>query len=157
MEERDDLVRLLETFFRRLFSSAETEALDALVGLDLSFTQIRIAMLLGCGGQPVPINEIASRVGLSVAATGRAVERMVELELVERREDSHDRRVRLVSLSDRGSSLVEGHFQARRQALLAFIGRLPEEDVRTLASALEPIVVGDYLRPASARVGPPGA
>ncbi|WP_141004890.1 MarR family winged helix-turn-helix transcriptional regulator [Nocardioides humi] len=149
MAERDDLVRLLETFFRRLFTSAETEALDALASLELSFTQIRIAMLLGCAGAPVPISEIASRVALSVAAAGRAVERMVELGLVERREDRHDRRVRLVSLSDQGRALVEEHFRARRQALLAFIDRLPEDDVRAFAAALEPILAGDYLRPAS--------
>ena len=149
MQERAELVRLLESFFQRLFSSTETEALSALADMELSMSQIRVAMLLGCVDEPVPINEIAAQVGLSVAAAGRAVERLVELHLLERREDRHDRRVRLVSLSEQGRTFVESHFTARRQALLAFIDRLPEGHVRSFAAALEPILAGDYLRPPS--------
>lgn len=147
MHEHDTLVQLLDAFFRKVFMSTEPEALSALAEVDLSFTQIRVAMLLACLDEPTPINEVASQVGPSMTAVSRALDRMVELDLVERREDVNDRRVRLVSLSTEGRAVVEKHFRARRDALQGLIERLPEPHVRDLAAALQPILDGDYLRP----------
>lgn len=147
MREHDAVVQQLDAFFRRLFASAESEALTALAEADLTFNQVRAAMLLACIDEAVPINELASQMGLSMTTVGRTLESMVELDLVERRESPRDRRVRLVSLTPEGRAVIERHFQARRDAILAFLQRLPDQHVRALAAALDPIVAGDYVRP----------
>ncbi len=147
MQAHDVAVRHMDSVFRRVFASVESDALNALAEADLTFNQVRVAMFLAGVDEPVPINAVASHVGLSMTTVGRTLEHMVERRLVERRESPHDRRIRLMSLTAGGRELVERHFQARRDALLAFMRRLPEPHVRALAAALEPIVAGDDGRP----------
>lgn len=154
MGEHDAVAHQLDVFFRRLFASSESEALSALAEADLTFNQVRIAMFLACIDESVPINEIASQAGLSMTTVGRTLESMVERGLVERRESPSDRRVRLVSLTSQGREVIERHFQARRDALVAFIRQLPDQHVRALAAALDPIVTGDDVRPRADLPGP---
>lgn len=149
MDERQQLTRRIEEFFARLIGSVETEALNALADVELTFTQVRTVMLLASSADPMPINEIASQLSVSVAAAGRNVDRLVASGTATREESAHDRRVKLVGLSAVGRRMVDEQMAVKRAALQAFVERLSDEHVRTFGSALEPILAGDYLAPAS--------
>ncbi len=148
MDVRGELFDSLEDFVRQLVGLVELEGLSFLVDVELSFTQVRMAMLLACS-EPRPIRSIADQLELSVHAAGRNIDRLVEVGIVERREDPDDRRVRLVSLSAQGLDLVDRHLEARRRALRTFIDRLPDEQVEALADALRPVLAGGSLLPRS--------
>jgi DNA-binding MarR family transcriptional regulator len=141
----DELFELLEQFLRRMFSLAETNAMDSLVELDISLPQARTMFVLAHIAEPVPISEIARRLGLSQAAAGRNVDQLVQLGVVERRESPDDRRVKLVSLSTRGFEIADQHIEHKRQAIRAVVERLPAEDRDRLTAALRPILAGDCL------------
>jgi len=141
----DDLYGCLEIFLQRLFSLAEADALDMLIELDLSFTQARTMFTLAHASEPMPINEIAQRLGVSVAAAGRNVDQLVKLDIATRLENPDDRRVKLVSLSTRGLEIADQHIEQKRRALRVFVDRLPTADCQHLADALQPILAGDYL------------
>lgn len=128
--------------------SVETEALNALADVELTFTQVRTVMLLASSTDPLAINEIAAQLSISVAAAGRNVDRLVASGTATREESEHDRRVKLVGLSAAGRRMVEQQMAVKRAALQAFVERLPDDHVRTFDSALEPILAGDYLAPA---------
>ena len=141
MQIPPDVAGCLELLFERLVHVGEAEMMEALAHQDLSFTQARVLFTLA-GGRPMAINELAARLGQSVAAAGRNVDSLVRSGLVERNESPADRRVRLVSVSAKGQEIVDHHVRARRHVLSAFAEQLPEEQSACLLEALRPIVAG---------------
>ncbi|MEH3034456.1 MAG: MarR family transcriptional regulator [Aeromicrobium erythreum] len=143
---RDELFECLETFLTKIFSLAESDAADLLIEMDLSITQARTMFVLGHADGPMAINEIAKRLGLSVASAGRNIDAMVRLGMLERHESPEDRRVKLVSLSDKGWQIADQHFEEKRRALREFVRRVPEPQAAALTEALRPVLAGDALR-----------
>ncbi|MER2222747.1 MAG: helix-turn-helix domain-containing protein, partial [Rhodococcus sp. (in: high G+C Gram-positive bacteria)] len=95
--DSDDLYGALDELFTRLMSAGDSESIDALIELDLSFSQVRVLFVLAQRDAAIPINEVADELRLSVAATGRNIDQLVNMGLVDRREDERDRRVKRVS------------------------------------------------------------
>lgn len=120
---------------------SQTESdLNSLVETDLSMSQLRCLVTLAQDGQAMAIHTLAQRLGLTVATAGRAVDRLVAQELVIRREDPQDRRVRQVSLTTKGRQIVSGIDDARHRSLLTFVRSLRPTDAAQLLAALRPIV-----------------
>ncbi|PBC49049.1 MarR family transcriptional regulator [Rhodococcus sp. ACS1] len=142
----DLLFELLNDFFTRLLSAGESESMDNLIELDLTFSQVRMLFALAQHGEPLPINEVAERLRLSVAAAGRNVDQLVKLGLVVRREDERDRRVKRVSLSEAGHKVANQHIDCKRDQLRRFAWRVPESERTRLIEALQPILAGESLR-----------
>lgn len=130
----------------RLMHIAESDGMDSLIELDLSFSQARTLFLLAKNGEPMPIHAIAMALGLSDAATGRNVEQLLKLDVVERRESVADRRVKLVSLTPVGEKLSLQHLDSKRESIKAFTADLPEDLRDNLHRALSDILAGDTLR-----------
>ncbi|MEJ7635954.1 MarR family transcriptional regulator [Aeromicrobium sp.] len=142
----DELYAALEDFVMRLMNLAEADGMDALIELDLSFSQARMLFLLAKRGEPMPIHTIATALGLSDAATGRNVDQLLKLDVVERRESAEDRRVKLVSLTPAGEKLSLQHIDSKRESIKAFTATLPEDQRDNLHRALSDILAGDTLR-----------
>ena len=140
-----ELFECLEDFLRRMFSLVQADAMDQLLELDVSLSQARTVFVLAHVAEPVQIGEIARRLGLSQAAAGRTVDQLVQLGIVERRENPLDRRVKLVSLSPSGLEIADQHIEQKRKAIRAVTERLPVDDCERLTAALRPILAGDYL------------
>jgi len=145
-ETSEELFTCLEEFLQRVFSLAEVDAMDALVDLDVSFSQARTTFLLAHVAEPVPISVLARRLGLSQAAAGRNVDQLVQLGIAKRLESPDDRRVKLVSLSPAGLEIADQHIEHKRRALRLVVERLPADDRERLITALRPILAGDYFR-----------
>ncbi|WP_332662493.1 MarR family winged helix-turn-helix transcriptional regulator [Aeromicrobium sp.] len=142
----DELYAALEDFIMRLMTLAESDGMDAMVELDLSFSQARMLFLLAKKGEPMPIHSIAKALGLSDAATGRNVDQLLKLDVVERRESPDDRRVKLVSLTPAGEKLSMQHIDSKRESIKAFTADLPEAQRDDLHRAISDILAGDTLR-----------
>jgi DNA-binding MarR family transcriptional regulator len=142
----DELYDVLVDFVTRLMSASESDGLDALIENDLSFSQARTLFLLNKSAEPMPIHSIAEALGLSVAAAGRNVDQLLHLDMVERRENASDRRVKLVSLTPVGERLAAQHIEAKRDSLKAFTSALPREQRDQLHRALTNILAGGALR-----------
>lgn len=130
-----------------LLQMAESDGLEALADLDLSFTQARIVAILACCDDAQPIHSLAQRLGLSDAATGRNVERLLQLELVQRRESPSDRRVKLVSLAPAGAALADAHFDAKRASIRALTRSLPQPLRDRLHRVLTDVIDSGHLGP----------
>ncbi|MCW2801461.1 MAG: MarR family transcriptional regulator [Aeromicrobium sp.] len=130
----------------RLMNLAESDGMDAMVELDLSFSQARMLFLLAKWGEPTPIHKIARALRLSDAAAGRNVEALLKLDVVERRESPEDRRVKLVSLTPIGEKLSLQHIESKRASIRSFTADLPQDQRDHLHRALTDILAGDTLR-----------
>lgn len=141
------LHEVLEDFVLRLLNAAESDGMDAMIDLDLSFSQARMLFLLAKTGDAMPIHAIARGLGLSDAAAGRNVEQLLHLDVVQRRESPEDRRVKLVSLTPIGEKLAASHLESKRESFRAFTATLPIDQRDDLHRALSAVLAGDTLRP----------
>ncbi|WP_332644583.1 MarR family winged helix-turn-helix transcriptional regulator [Aeromicrobium sp.] len=147
MATNTQLEEALQQFLLRCMSSAEAQGIDRLVELELSISQAKTVFVLAQAAGPLPIHAIAEQIRLSVAATGRNIDQLVKMGLLERKEDENDRRVKLVTLTKAGHDVADQHLEARRTALRAMVSRLSADEAHRLQDALQPILAGDVLRP----------
>ncbi len=78
----------------------------------LSHTHLSILMRLLHGGR-CGVSQVGDHLGITAAAASQAVERLVQMRLIERREDPHDRRAKQLALSEDGRALLRRGIESR--------------------------------------------
>jgi DNA-binding MarR family transcriptional regulator len=139
------LAGLLTDFVTHLKKIGEGRAIQLAAGMDLSFSQLCMLFILDESDHDLALHELAERLGLSVAATGRAVDALAREGMVTRREDEHDRRVKRVSLTEPGTRLLLTLAEAHQEGLREFAGLLTDQERRNLFNALAPILARPEL------------
>lgn len=119
-----------------LIKGSQAEVMSATVEFELSMTQLRMLFVLEHAGCDMAVNELAEQVGLSMAATGRAVDIVVRTGLLSRREDESDRRIKRIGLTESGRAAIVQIGQARRRAVEAFVARLDAGERAALDAAV---------------------
>ena len=119
-----------------IMADSQAEGFDRLGELELTLAQVRTLFVVGRAARPLPITVIAERVGLSLTAAGRSVERLVRLHLVSREECAGDRRVKLVALTEAGHQVIRDQLAAKRSALARFVEQVTPEHREALHRAL---------------------
>jgi DNA-binding MarR family transcriptional regulator len=132
----DELVSFLATTMR----TAQGEVFKVVEELDLSMTQLKMLHVLDGADRELTPSELAKFVGLSPAATGRAVDALARQDIVSRREDEQDRRVKRLALTERGQECVDRIATARREGLLQLTQTLGPEQRSALSLALAPLM-----------------
>lgn len=101
----------------------------------LSFPQIGILMrLYHHGGSGV--SELGTHLGVTSAAASQIIDRLVQMGLIERQEDTADRRMRRLTLTSSGRALVEQGIAARSRWMMTLTNRLSPEEQKLIISAL---------------------
>ncbi|MFZ2512461.1 MAG: MarR family transcriptional regulator [Gordonia sp. (in: high G+C Gram-positive bacteria)] len=132
-------------FIDRVLCATHATTADTLAATELSVSQLRMLFLLRDSAEPPTVNEVADGVALSVAAAGRAADRLVAAGLVDRREDRHDRRMKRLSLTADGQRLLEAHFQVHASAVEGLLAEMPAEVCARLHDGVTAAL--DYLPP----------
>jgi DNA-binding MarR family transcriptional regulator len=115
------------------------DMLEIVGSLELSISQVKALHLLDLVG-PRTLGELAGQIHLSPAATGRAVDDMHHMALVERFEDAADRRVRRVRITTGGAELLARIADSRKAVLEELVGTLDDVDQAALSAALAPLL-----------------
>ena len=115
------------------------------------FSQVKLLFLLE-DGREHSVKEIATHLGLSLPAASRAVDGLIQRDVVTRRESVEDRRSRLIALSDHGREVVERMLRARFHTLDLFVAGITPGLLRVSIGLEDPNdLVRDFhqaLRPA---------
>jgi DNA-binding MarR family transcriptional regulator len=101
----------------------------------LSFSQINILMRL-FHGKSTGVSEIGEQLSVTNAAASQAVEKLVQLDLIERMEDPEDRRSKRLSLTQKGRTLIENGIEARSKWIEGLTVALTPEQQDMIISAL---------------------
>jgi len=107
----------------------------AAVDESISLPQFRLLVLLSDAGQQ-KITELAEALGVNPSTTTRAVDRLSETGLVERRTNPRSRREALVSLTSAGWGVVGEVMRLRRAEIAGIVARMPRTHQRGLVRAL---------------------
>jgi DNA-binding MarR family transcriptional regulator len=134
-ELAQDLLAVM-TFVMRA-SGGEYFALVA--ELDMTIPHFKMLHWLDCSERELSVKELSERLGLSLPATSRNVEALLQRGYVERREDERDRRVRRLCITPLGREIVMQLDRARLSGLEQFAGSLSETERRNLHVLLAPI------------------
>jgi DNA-binding MarR family transcriptional regulator len=121
---------------RRLFLDPHADHLGAIERHELTLTQVRALLLVASEEEATSAGTVAERLGLSPAAITRALDALVARGLVNRRECSDDRRVRLVRATDAGRAIVDELAALRSAGLERFVGGLTSDQRELLSAAL---------------------
>jgi DNA-binding MarR family transcriptional regulator len=87
------------------------------VGLELTFAQWRVLVVVGEDPTGATVTEIASRLGAEISPASRLVGRLALRGLVETRKDDRDRRVTRVTITESGREVREAVIARRREML----------------------------------------
>jgi DNA-binding MarR family transcriptional regulator len=104
--------------------------------LDLSIGQLRTLMLLSSDGDTT-ISEIAARLDIGKPASSILVDRLVQLGLAQRTEDTQDRRRTLVALTEEGNSLLTRLRQGNLDRFAQWLTALAPDDLAALRRGME--------------------
>jgi DNA-binding MarR family transcriptional regulator len=119
-----------------LHKNCNADLFEAVGTLELTLTQIKLLHHLEEASQPVSLKDAAELVRVSLPAASRTVDDLVRRGYVERHEDSEDRRMKRVTLTDPGSAVIRRLNAARLSGFEQFAETLTPVERRRLASAL---------------------
>ena len=101
----------------------------------LSMPQFSILMQLHHRG-PCGMSGISEGYDITPAATSQLVDKLVQGGLIQRVEDPHDRRAKLLSLTDKGRQFVQQGIEERYRWVDELAGKLTEEERAQISDAL---------------------
>jgi DNA-binding MarR family transcriptional regulator len=99
-------------------------------------TQIKVLHYLEQNDRSLTVKEAAEVVSLSLPAASRAIDDLVRRGFAERQEDLADRRMKQVSITDKGRAAIRRLNAARLRGLEEFVETLSSQQRARLSSAL---------------------
>jgi DNA-binding MarR family transcriptional regulator len=134
--DRDAVSRDMAALANYLLRTANMGTFNAIAELDLSFTQIKALCALDMDGEERSVKALAESLGVSLPTMSRAVDGLFERGFVRREEDSADRRMKRVGLTDSGRTVPRALNEARLSALQELMSSLADEEALALEHAL---------------------
>ncbi|MEV4177231.1 MarR family transcriptional regulator [Nonomuraea sp. NPDC049709] len=128
--EREELIRRIGETQRglaRLFAQHQSPLFSS----NLTMRQLKVIMVLSMNGS-VSGQDLAHNLGVGLGTVTGIVDRLVAHGLVSRHEDPHDRRVRRVELTPKGTALIEEINNAGVQHYQRIMDHLDTETLRAL-------------------------
>jgi DNA-binding MarR family transcriptional regulator len=114
-----------------------SQQMFAILGeLDLTMTQMKALGMLEDVVEEVSVKDLSERLGLSLPATSRTVDGLLRRGLLSRQEDTEDRRIKRVRLTEAGAAMVQQIVTARLQGLESYAATLSDEQRAALHAAL---------------------
>src|SRR3954451_1679170 len=152
-ELRETAARL-GAFLRHVFIFSGGEHLRKMEESGLTLTQVKALLMLAGpeGEEPYAGRDIAERLQVSLASVSRAVDGLVRARLVSRVEDTEDRGVRRLSITDKGRRLAGEIVAARMADMEALAASMTLTQRRKLNSALEDVLGREELASATREI-----
>jgi DNA-binding MarR family transcriptional regulator len=131
---RPDAAREAQRYFFEIGMRARQRAGAALAELDLSFAQAHMLRLLA-PGRPLPMSALAERLFCDASNVTGLADRLEARGLVERQSAESDRRVKALTITEKGLALRERVVEIMTEPPEA-IAALSERDQQTLRDIL---------------------
>ena len=103
--------------------------------LDLNKTHLKALMIIYIENDPY-MTKVCYHMNMEKGSLTPVIDRLIQLNLVERRRNPEDRRKVNLHLSEVGLSLVQANLHRAHRHILEKLKRLPEEEVERFKSAL---------------------
>lgn len=134
--EDDEVDAVTDAVLRvsRLLVAVSARSIAA-VDESISLAQFRLLVVLSTRGQR-KVTELADALGVNPSTATRAVDRLIDAGLVDRRTNPRSRRESQVSLTAAGERVVRRVTASRRAEIAAIVARMPRTHQRGIVRAL---------------------
>jgi DNA-binding MarR family transcriptional regulator len=132
----DTLAADLYAVVIHIHKDCNSDLFEAVGALDLTLTQIKLLHHLEDADEPLALKDAAALVQVSLPAASRLVDDLVRRGFAERNEDTEDRRMKRLSLTQAGSAVQRRLNAARLSGLTRFTESLSEPERELLQTAV---------------------
>jgi DNA-binding MarR family transcriptional regulator len=123
-----------------LHKNCNSDLFEAVGALELTLTQIKLLHHLDDATSPLSLKEAAEMVHVSLPAASRTVDDLVRRGFAGREEDADDRRMKQVTITDAGRTVIHRLNAARLSGLQQFVDHLTDTERGALDGALEQLL-----------------
>jgi DNA-binding MarR family transcriptional regulator len=120
--------------------NCNADLFEAVGALELTLTQIKLLHHLEDATDALSLKHVAELVHVSLPAASRTVDDLVRRGFAEREEDAEDRRMKRVTITDAGLTVIHRLNAARLSGLQQFAEGLTDTEREALAGALEQLL-----------------
>jgi MarR family 2-MHQ and catechol resistance regulon transcriptional repressor len=120
----------------KAYQAIEHRAMRSIGDTTLGFSDFAVLEALLHKG-PLPVNTLGAIVTLTSGASTAAIDRLEKRGLVHRAADATDRRARIVHLSNKGKTLIQGAFRKHAADMEAVTAGLSPAEKKTLLDLLK--------------------
>jgi DNA-binding MarR family transcriptional regulator len=106
---------------------------------EVSLVQLRTLVMIWTNGT-MNLTSVAEGLGVNPSNASRTCDRLVRIGLLDRRDDTEDRRSIQLTLTRPGKKVVEKVFAQRRRVLEQIVARMSQTQQRQLSSSLQAFV-----------------
>lgn len=128
-----------------LHKNCTSDLFEAVGALELSLTQLKLLHFLDDADHELTLKEAAERVHVSLPAASRMVDDLVRRGFVQRAEDAEDRRMKRVSVTEAGRTVIRRLNASRLTGLDRFVRTLTDDERTALATALGKLLERDEI------------
>jgi DNA-binding MarR family transcriptional regulator len=136
MTSSSQLIQSIRQFLDFAMHHSMRERAHFAKAIGLSMPQFGILMQLRYRGN-CGVSDISDRFDITNAAASQLVDKLVQSRLVQREEDPHDRRARLLNLTDKGKELIQRGIAERYRWVDELAGKLTSEERLKISEALD--------------------
>jgi DNA-binding MarR family transcriptional regulator len=140
---RDELAGDLYALVIYLHKNCNSDLFEAMGLLELTMTQIKLLHQLELTTDELTLKEAAERVPVSLPAASRTVDDLVRRGMIERHEDTEDRRMKRIRLTEEGRAVIRRLNAARLDGFEKFTESLTDDERRLLRGALSELLRRD--------------
>ena len=139
MTSRTEFLKTLEDWAKLYFFQSLTDFYSYLKHTELSLLQAYALAYLVFKGS-INISELCEHMMVSPGAASQLVDRLEKLGMVERIADPNDRRVRRISVLDKGEKFVQEHFEFSQGWLSEISANIAPDQEAQIAAVLSMLI-----------------
>lgn len=131
----DRIERVLLVFERFMNGMMSTHAPE-FADVEVTMAQAKVLYVLAAA-EALRMSELATRLGVSMSTASGAVDRLVELGLIERRADPLDRRQVFVAVTPAGAEVLERMRELNTRQMRGLLTRLRRDELAAVERAID--------------------
>lgn len=108
---------------------------------ELAMSQVKLLLLVSRPNQRFKVSDVAAFLDVTNAAASRAIDRLVQRGLIDRRLSKEDRRAVELDVTDEGRRVLDTFAEVRNRELVGLLGDHPEKRIERAISLLDELSV----------------
>ncbi len=146
MPDNDQIERIQQVMgASHLFCTTVNEllerTLEAASDEQLVLSQVKLLLLISRPGQRFKVTDVADFLGVTNAAASRAIDRLVQRDLIDRSVSPEDRRAVDLALTPASRELLDRFEELRNRELMEVLGDFPADKLEAAADLLDDLSV----------------
>lgn len=128
-------VEIIDELFLQLIEFSKKHILDESIKNEISPEQFKVLFQL-YGKEKVNMNEIVENMYISNSASTILIDKLIKMELVERKRSDKDRRLVEVFMTNKGKELLSKIIQRRHRLINNVLDKLTEQEKKVVRESL---------------------